>query len=437
MPDDLQKTLRNEFYLRYLDSIGAQPTPANLALVRKHVGMGDVTAAWKSRGWSSDELHIAPVLPEAPAAARAVAAARRPRRRRGGAAADNAAEVARLLHEYNSAAADGGGAAEESGPVLRDSAPTGAMPFEEAQKQFLYPHKLGAAQRERARPLPASAGWTGVGVGRFGSRDLQRYPPVPEEDVLAELRAELRLHTKEIVALQADFVRLFPFDKLTRLKADELKIALAELSSKSMARFVGLLALLLYWVHIAPKAKDAAEAGGDEPDMASDDQLGALFCATQEHWAQLRARMMTRARSCRRCCRCCCYRRASASRRSSVKRSPSGGRRSTRATRCRRSTPRSRPCSTPTSTIRTSRSLESSTEAIRIAARDELGVKYRAREARFYSTSTMVRAALPRAPLVNAHRRVGGAGLPPAAATIAARRDEGAAPADVAAARRG
>ena len=30
------------------------------------------------------------------------------------------------------------------------------------------------------------------------------------------------------------------------------------------------------------------------------------------------------------------------------------------------------------------------------------------------------RAALPRAPLVNAHRRVGGAGLPPAAATIAA-----------------
>ena len=37
-----------------------------LALVRKHVGMGDVTAAWKSRGWSSDELHIAPVLPEAP-----------------------------------------------------------------------------------------------------------------------------------------------------------------------------------------------------------------------------------------------------------------------------------------------------------------------------------------------------------------------------------
>ena len=112
--------------------------------------------------------------------------------------------------------------------MLRDSAPTGAMPFEEAQKTFLYPHKLGPAQRERTRALPASAGWTGVGVGRFGSRDLQRYPPVPEEDVLAELRAELRLHTKEIVALQADFVRLFPFDKLTRLKADELKIALAE-----------------------------------------------------------------------------------------------------------------------------------------------------------------------------------------------------------------
>ena len=309
--------------------------------------------------------------------------------------------------------------------MLRGSAPTN-VPFE-AQKTFLYPHKLGPAQRERARPLPASAGWTGVGVGRFGSRDLQRYPPVPEEDVLAELRAELRLHTKEIVALQADFVRLFPFDKLTRLKADELKIALAELSSKSMARFVGLLALLLYWVHIAPKAKDAAEAGGDEPDMASDDQLGALFCATQEHWAQLRARMMKRRALVltvlpllllsTRVCVEALFRQAFPKWWTTV---------DARDT-----------LQTIDAAIETMldpdkyhshiSSLESSTEAIRIAARDELGVKYRAREARFYSTSTMVRAALPRAPLVNAHRRVGGAGLPPAAATIARWADEGAA----------
>ena len=238
--------------------------------------------------------------------------------------------------------------------------------------------------------------------------------------MLAELRAELRLHTKEIVALQADFVRLFPFDKLTRLKADELKIALAELSSKSMARFVGLLALLLYWVHIAPKAKDAAEAGGDEPDMASDDQLGALFCATQEHWAQLRARMMKRRALVltvlpllllsTRVCVEALFRQAFPKWWTTV---------DARDT-----------LQTIDAAIETMldpdkyhshiSSLESSTEAIRIAARDELGVKYRAREARFYSTSTMVRAALPRAPLVNAHRRVGGAGLPPAAATIAA-----------------
>ena len=40
--------------------------------------------------------------------------------------------------------------------------------------------------------------------------------------------------------------------------------------------------------------------------------------------------------------------------------------------------------------------LESSTEAIRIAARDELGVKPRAHGARFYATSTLVSTALPR-----------------------------------------
>ena len=40
--------------------------------------------------------------------------------------------------------------------------------------------------------------------------------------------------------------------------------------------------------------------------------------------------------------------------------------------------------------------LESSTEAIRIAARDELGVKPRSHFARFYATSTLVSTAIPR-----------------------------------------
>ena len=53
-------------------------------------------------------------------------------------------------------------------------------------------------------------------------------------------------------------------------------------------------------------------------------------------------------------------------------------------------------------------SFRTADHGIRIAARDELGVKYRAREARFYSTSTMVRAALPRARSSGSSHSLGG-----------------------------
>ena len=51
-------------------------------------------------------------------------------------------------------------------------------------------------------------------------------------------------------------------------------------------------------------------------------------------------------------------------------------------------------------------------QAIRIAARDELGVKPRTRGARYFATSTLVTTALPQAPLVAAHRHIAGAALP-------------------------
>ena len=47
-----------------------------------------------------------------------------------------------------------------------------------------------------------------------------------------------------------------------------------------------------------------------------------------------------------------------------------------------------------------------------MAAREELGVKPRSSVMRFYTTSTLVSAALPKAPIVAAHRHVAGGNLP-------------------------
>ena len=49
--------------------------------------------------------------------------------------------------------------------------------------------------------------------------------------------------TRHVRRCKADFVRLVPFDKLTRLKADELKIALLE-GGLPRAKLVALMDLL-------------------------------------------------------------------------------------------------------------------------------------------------------------------------------------------------
>ena len=55
-----RRSLMNEMQVRYLEQIGAAPTRANLAMVRRNVPPEKVTftTAWKSRGWVSDTLYI-------------------------------------------------------------------------------------------------------------------------------------------------------------------------------------------------------------------------------------------------------------------------------------------------------------------------------------------------------------------------------------------
>ena len=71
----------------------------------------------------------------------------------------------------------------------------------------------------------------------FRSRDLHRYPLQPEEEVVAELQAQFRLHTRDIVALQAEFVQNFPFERLKqRLTAEQYRLILQELNGRATVR---------------------------------------------------------------------------------------------------------------------------------------------------------------------------------------------------------
>ena len=177
----------------------------------------------------------------------------------------------------------------------------------------------------------------------------------------------------------------------------------------TQARFIGLLALLLYWVHMAERAKRSV----------ADKQLGSLLCAVQTHFARVRERVKGKRSllltllpllllSVRMACEAI-FRQAF----------PKWW-----------TTRDARGCLAemdafieqlldPNKYHSHLATLESSTEAIRIAAREELGVKYRSRGARFYATSTLVSSALPRGHGVWQHRQIAGASLPPAASHVA------------------
>ena len=61
-PKTFHKTLKTEYAVRYLEQIGARPTPENLKLVEQQMPIEKcrVTAAWKSRGWLADYLYVTP-----------------------------------------------------------------------------------------------------------------------------------------------------------------------------------------------------------------------------------------------------------------------------------------------------------------------------------------------------------------------------------------
>ena len=69
---------------------------------------------------------------------------------------------------------------------------------------------------------------------------------------------------------------------------DSLEAAIREeLSSARTARFIGMLALFLYWAHMPERC-------GVERDA---EKLGKLLCAVQNYFASLRRRMMRRRRT--------------------------------------------------------------------------------------------------------------------------------------------
>lgn len=273
LPDELlHEQLAGEVHVRYLESIGAAPSKSNLAIVRTELPLSgcNFMTAWKSRGGNADAVYVSP-----PAAAQPGLGARRgpsfkpPRRPAQPDELDSSDEI------KSEAGSEGGSEANRKRFSQRDPydlVPKGAMSFSDAQLKFLYPFK---AQGEDAYPSKGSRSDRDPCAPRAISL-YDRYTP---EELQEELAQALSISTKSIVSLQAEFTHSFPFEQLEgRLSEQEMRTALREISCKRTTRFIGLVALLLYWTHIAPKSAKSAEDG----------QTSVLYCAVQHYFSSAR-----------------------------------------------------------------------------------------------------------------------------------------------------
>lgn len=172
-----------------------------------------------------------------------------------------------------------------------------------------------------------------------------------------------------------------------------------------------MLALFLYRFHMRERCRQP-------PDDA---KLGALLCAVQQYFAALRRRMLTRKKLCMLVLPALLL-----SVRMSIEALFRAAFKKWWTTVDGRETLQRMDFMVeemfdPNSYHSHIAPLESSTEAIKIASRQELGVRARGdREAKHLATSTLVATALPRAPLVQHRRNLAGATYPSIHAQLAA-----------------
>ena len=60
LPEDFNDVIAHEYTTKYLERIGASPTPDNIASVLSKMPLKncDMKTAWRSRGWISDNVSI-------------------------------------------------------------------------------------------------------------------------------------------------------------------------------------------------------------------------------------------------------------------------------------------------------------------------------------------------------------------------------------------
>lgn len=303
----MKKFMVDEYAVRYLEKIGATPTPANLRAVKKEIPLQrfKLTAAFKSRGGLEDMFYLSNVEPENPSrhlwrehAARSLFADMVDRKLSGTAAAEPD-EPASTAPPKDALALDASAAHSKHVPrfALQSAAPA---------------HKPPPLSMNRADDMESKIAFARLGTSPQNTTRSQRSrrarrrsvhtPPASDGTSLSGLRAQqrqqLNVTLDDVLALQTLFVRTFPMDELrARLAPEDFAMLLGELTSVALAKLIHMVARVVEW---ASQGEEGASVLPHPLDPSPEEAacgarvsaaLEALLLAIFSDWVEMQGRV--------------------------------------------------------------------------------------------------------------------------------------------------
>jgi hypothetical protein len=282
---ELYATLRREYAIRYLEAIGATPTPQMIRMVQKQQPLKKdmVSAAWKSRGGLDDRLYIAPHFhkpPEQEALMKQVggkgkvngmAKNTKGKGGSGGGGGADASVVEFLDPLAMQRRATIGGVMQGVGgvPIVTEyevpPVDPGTSEFELLKRKYVYPFNTPANPKfnnhseandvdeaaAQARRIEEAGDGDTVGSegGGLDAHSFNQDPQRSDADQLGhEIATPLEVSVKQIELIQKRFLNTFPFNRLQhKMQNGELDTLNHLIVSANMKRLVGLTAHYLYF----------------------------------------------------------------------------------------------------------------------------------------------------------------------------------------------
>lgn len=323
--DQVQKMknlMVDEYAVRYLEGIGAAPTPANIARIRSEIPLNrfKLTAAFKSRGGLDDVFYLQNVEPKNEGrhlwrsrASRSTFSDMVDRRL---APAIKASDQRKAEQEGAEKDKSKKGWDKEQGvhkSILPKLDTKAAMEMPPASK----PPPLSPAGRDDIASRVAFARM-GTGKNRRGSTAHEEEPlhtsrsaksrkgrreqvggPGAHNDDMQET-GRLMVTVEDVLTMQTMFVRTFPLSHIAeRMTGEEMSMLVGELTSIPMAELVRSLSAICEWAIVydgdPPEDHPLALTGEElEQDMSLGKAVEEVILGVYEGWVDMQARVQRR-----------------------------------------------------------------------------------------------------------------------------------------------